>query len=203
MNQFYLLLSVFILPSVNLRFISCKASISNSKIVLSCSKQKEVKKTKTAPISLASPTFGLISPSVLVSPPVDDSSTSPGPYFVKSLTTSMTLDRRKGSKKLAAQPLSGAVSPRTMERKLSSPGERTAPTRSPPICDKWSCLVGKNVMSKSDPGAGAKKSPVAPISKIALLSSFFERKAKQAATGEKEPKFHLAFPKDRSRQPNL
>ena len=203
MNQFYqlLLVSTLILSSVNF----CKASLSNCKTVLSCSKQKEVKKTKTAPISPACPPHSVVgdSPSILISPPVEESSTSPGPCFVKSLTTSMTLDRRKSSKKQPAQPLSGSISPRTAQRKMSAVGERMSQRKSSPSGDEPPRLLIKNVMSKSDPGAGAKRPPAPPISKIALLSSFFERKAKQAATGEKDPKFNLACMRGRSRRPNL
>ena len=171
--------------------------------VLSCSKQKELKKTKTAPIAPPRPTLTISgnSPSILVSPPVEDSSTSPGPYFVKSLTTSMTLDRRKSNKKPPLQPLAGSISPRSAQRNEKS---KSAPRKASMSGDHSPRLIKKNIpMSKSDPGSGSKRTAAPPVSKIALLSSFFERKAKEAAAGDKPLRFNLGWLTGRNRRPNL
>ncbi|KAL8593106.1 hypothetical protein ACOMHN_018032 [Nucella lapillus] len=166
------------------------------------SKQREVKKTKTAPIPPArSFQLGPISPSILVSPPVEESTSSPGSYFVKSLTTSMTLDRRKSSKK--QQTMAGNLSPRAPQRKISAPTEKPRERKSSVSGDNSPRLVKKNIqMSRSDPGAGSRRAPSAPVSKIALLSSFFERKAKEAASGDKNAKSRMGWLASRGRRSN-
>ncbi|XP_076449027.1 uncharacterized protein LOC143285548 isoform X2 [Babylonia areolata] len=204
--------------SGSLRKQSAPASSKSAKphlepLMLSPRKQREMKKTKTAPIPPVRPfQIGPISPSILVSPPVEESTTSPGPCFVKSLTTSMTLDRRKSGKKHHQPPaVSGTVSPHVppLQRQKSSPGEKATPTsqRKNSVSgisgDHSPRLVKKNIqMSKSDPGAGSKRAPSTPVSKIALLSSFFERKAKEAAAGDKNTKFRMGWLTGRSRRPS-
>jgi hypothetical protein len=61
----------------------------------------------------------------------------------------------------------------------------------------------KSIMTTSDPGTSDRVKKTKPISKIALLSSFFERKARLAA-GEKEPKFSISLLRGRhQRRPDL
>uniref|UniRef100_A0A8W8JZC1 SNF-related serine/threonine-protein kinase n=1 Tax=Magallana gigas TaxID=29159 RepID=A0A8W8JZC1_MAGGI len=142
----------------------------------------EVKKTRTAPL------FNQTALDIPVSPPPVESRHD----FMKSLTTSMTLDRRavksniktdrSGSLtgaepspvfQLAAAQRSGSVSPQTGIRRFL-PSLGTIPD---------TVLTGSRSSTDLDKisqsSSNSKKKGFAPISKIQILKSFFERKVAQ------------------------
>ncbi|KAH9515630.1 hypothetical protein Btru_011592 [Bulinus truncatus] len=155
-------------------------------LMLSPRKQKEMKKTKTAPIhqSIVAP------PTLVITPPVMGESASQamrlpvspgGPEFVKSLTFSMTLDRRSGQKKKHAEVGADLTGPRSLG---SVPGSGPPIILIPDANSKKSHHKVKSAPLTSEGGkasAGRKKSSGPSFSKIAILSSFFERKAAQEA----------------------
>lgn len=146
------------------------------------SSNTEVKKTRTAPL------FNQTALDIPVSPPPVESRHD----FMKSLTTSMTLDRRavKSNIKtdrsgsltgaepspvfpLAAAQRSGSVSPQTGIRRFL-PSLGTIPD---------TVLTGSRSSTDLDKisqsSSNSKKKGFAPISKIQILKSFFERKVAQ------------------------
>lgn len=151
------------------------------------SKSHDSKKIKTELVNTAT----VIDPSFIVSPPLMRGAgtqtiglpESPGgPEFVKTLTTSMTLDRRISHHKKQSERsigLSGALS------------AGVGANHSPPVTFreernvKKSHQKAKSAPLMSSPGESfkvtekKKKQPGPAISKIAILSSFFERKAAQ------------------------
>ncbi|ESO95008.1 hypothetical protein LOTGIDRAFT_160764 [Lottia gigantea] len=129
---------------------------------LSPRKQKELKKTKTAPLGLQClPTSDIIEP--FSNFPLGLNSPGTKPEFVKSITDSMTLDRKNSQNKKKKAIISGAVSPQVDIKPLSV-------SEAPPGSYK-------TLESKSP------KKPQKAFSKIAILSSFFERKAVATASG--------------------
>lgn len=151
------------------------------------SKQKDAKKTKTAPIHQTNVAL----PTLVITPPTHGDSASHGiglsvspggSEFVKSLTTSMTLDRRSSQRKRQDQhrlAFSSAHSTATMVR--SSPTSSLNADG-----NKKSQQKVKSAPLVSPSGEAAKisekkKRSGPSFSKIAILSSFFERKAAQEA----------------------
>ncbi|XP_071092225.1 SNF-related serine/threonine-protein kinase-like [Haliotis cracherodii] len=139
---------------------------------LSPRKQREVKKTKTAPIG-----WGMDADSLSISPTISQPMSADGslnrPVFVKTLTSSMTLDRKSSQKKRPSKL--GSITPG--EVGLPSPTEI-------------------NLLSKSEPDAENMKKSIsvsAKFSKIAILSSFFERKAAAAAGKGPTPDHKTGF----------
>ncbi|KAK3610275.1 hypothetical protein CHS0354_029735 [Potamilus streckersoni] len=135
-------------------------------LALSPRKQKEFKKTKTAPL-WSSSSYELIpelpeSPTTEILNPVSVvAGRSQNQNYFKSLTTSMTLDRRtlgKKSKPPSSLPAVKSESPQLEPSKLPL---REAPKKLPVIQEPVSV---KRPKSKA-------------FSKIAILSSFFEHKA--------------------------
>ena len=146
------------------------------------SKPKEVKKTKTAPINKS----GAAPPALVITPPVSGESSSlmklpvspGGPEYVKSLTTSMTLDRRNGSRKKNEHQPPG----KTCACPLQNVGVPLLPPKGHVRKDKQ--RVKSAPLSSGDGGLAStvkKKSSGPSFSKIAILSSFFERRAAQEA----------------------
>lgn len=141
-----------------------------------------MKKTKTAPIhqSLIAP------PTLIITPPIIGESASQamhlpvspgGPEFVKSLTVSMTLDRRSQKKK--QEPTLGLSGPKSVG---AVPG--VSPLILIPDAKRTQQKVKSAPLTSTDGAkiAGGKKKSSGPsFSKIAILSSFFERKAAQEA----------------------
>ncbi|KAK3778545.1 hypothetical protein RRG08_064414 [Elysia crispata] len=151
-------------------------------LMLSPRKPKEVKKTKTAPINKS----GAAPPALVITPPVSGESSSlmklpvspGGPEYVKSLTTSMTLDRRNGSRKKNEHQPPG----KTCACPLQNVGVPLLPPKGHVRKDKQ--RVKSAPLSSGDGGLAStvkKKSSGPSFSKIAILSSFFERRAAQEA----------------------
>ena len=140
-----------------------------------------MKKTKTAPIHKS----GAAPPALVITPPVSGESSSlmnlpvspGGPEYVKSLTTSMTLDRRNGNRKKSEHQSSGKTGP--------SPIQSIAVPLLPPKGQirKDKQRVKSAPLSTGDGGLAStvKKKSNSSFSKIAILSSFFERRAAQEA----------------------
>ena len=140
-----------------------------------------MKKTRTAemiPPSVATHSPFTHLPNVVISPTpqVELAPTNPG--FVKSLSSRMTLKHHSAQKTRSSNPSICSVEHSDRcRRKMSAPSS-----------DNFSrevSMLGRvdEVMSRSDPGFSSenKKSHFSPVSKIALLSSFFEQKAQQHA----------------------
>ncbi|XP_041375698.1 SNF-related serine/threonine-protein kinase-like isoform X2 [Gigantopelta aegis] len=123
---------------------------------LSPRKLKGLKKTKTAPLGL-----GLDLDSLNIKPLQGPASAEIGslsrPLFVKSITGTMTLDRKDSLKKRQSQ-----VSPITPDMDTSRLGELESKPET------------QEVVKKKSTG----------FSKIAILSSFFERKAGSSTSGK-------------------
>lgn len=142
----------------------------------------------TAPIQRSqsgnSPPTLVITPPIVVEPSSSTVISPGGPDFVKSLTTSMTLDRRCHRKKpLPVQPPLGAL-----PRPVSPKGGcveilKTSSTSSLLLSDDKKSPRVKSAPLTSSEGVKAvvskKKSSGQSFSKIAILSAFFERKAAQ------------------------
>lgn len=113
-------------------------------------KQREIKKTKTAPVSQNANQLLAIpeSPSSEFSPSAD----ARLDYF-KSLTTSQTLDRRAKHK-----VNQGVTSPKTASPRMTRPS------------------INRSNPEVGEPAARAKQKKPRAFSKIAILSSFFEQK---------------------------
>ncbi|XP_005093281.1 SNF-related serine/threonine-protein kinase isoform X2 [Aplysia californica] len=173
-------------------------------LMLSPRKQKEMKKTKTAPVHKC----GGIPPTLVITPPiveepgargVGSAAVSPGgPDFVKSLTTSMTLDRRTNHRKKLEGPSQHRM---TMSANLGLPSPASAPASAPsgPLIPKMDEKGKPQQRVRSAPltthegvkAVVAKKKSSAPsFSKIAILSSFFERKAAQESGALPPPQPH-------------
>ncbi|KAK6185337.1 hypothetical protein SNE40_007592 [Patella caerulea] len=130
------------------------------KVTTITSKQKELKKTKTAPIGFH--TQQQSPHDIVFSAPVGITSPELKPSFVKCITDSMTLDRKNSQNKKKGM-ISGSVSPQVDIKPLSVSEEPMVPV--------------KKLEAKSP------KKPHKSFSKIAILSSFFERKAVASASG--------------------
>lgn len=143
-----------------------------------------MKKTKTAPIrqiGVASP------PTLIITPPIVGGSASPamglpvspgGSEFVKSLTTSMTLDRRSNQRRRPDQQRMGLSAARAgivsgcASTAFENKGKSQHKVKSDPLVTS----SGETIKM-----AEKKKRQGLSFSKIAILSSFFERKAAQEA----------------------
>ncbi|XP_013074664.2 SNF-related serine/threonine-protein kinase-like isoform X1 [Biomphalaria glabrata] len=155
-------------------------------LMLSPRKQREMKKTKTAPIhqSIVAP------PTLIITPPIVGESASQamrlpvspgGQEFVKSLTISMTLDRRSGQRKKQQEENVGLTGARSVG---TTPGSGAPIILIPDANNKKPQHKVKSAPLTSESGktsSGKKKSSGPSFSKIAILSSFFERKAAQEA----------------------
>ncbi|KAL8590516.1 hypothetical protein ACOMHN_010952 [Nucella lapillus] len=171
-------------------------------LMLSPRKQKELKKTKTAPVPAVHVPSVFPSPTMcLSSPPVEEQATSVSSYFVKRLTVSMTLDRRKTGKSVPVPNLPGAVSP----TKLSPMIRKMKHDKPAAVSQQPSSLKIHSVLkSKSDPAHHEqKKSPTSP--KVSVLTTFFEQKAKEESSTDdhKGRRFKLEWLRGRNRQPDL
>lgn len=170
-----------------------------------CSKKQELRKMNTAPIHKTQ-YGGNHPPSLVITPPIiidscSGTATSPspgGPDFMKSLTMSVTLDRRNQRKKLLPlqQPLSCLPGPSSQSADAGSDGAKKKSSASLSVLskdDKKTPRV-KSAPLTSNEGVkavvGKKKNIGQSFSRIAILSAFFERKADQESGAVPRPKPH-------------
>ncbi|KAL5022347.1 hypothetical protein ScPMuIL_001502 [Solemya velum] len=123
---------------------------------------RQIKKTRTAPLTeLMDKLAPIAEPDMPTLPSPNITKTN---HFVKTITDTMTLDRKNKKKSSTKTDLKGSLSPRTIARCLGG----MKPVDPPTITEPANSSHAKQKQSR--------------FSKIAILSSFFERKAAAAAS---------------------